>query len=342
MLNIAPILRFFHQQENIIILVQQYFYGLSWSVLPSIWYICCSQFIVAINKPKTVLLWTLISIPCTLIPGYGLLFGKFGLPAIGISGIAYANSFASYFILLLVILYLRDKEFKNYHIFSWQTKINTKVIAKLFSLGYPISVQFGVELAAFSISAIFFGWLGEDALAAFQAVIQFNMIIIMIPYGFAQSSAILIGQALGRNEKSVTKLLGNAALIMGIVFMLLIAAAYLLMPKTLMSMYLDTQNPANFYTINIAVILFAISAFSQLFDGIRNIVTGSLRGFHDTKSPMLVGILATCVINIPVGYFLAFPLHLGPAGLSLGFALGVTLGAFVLLRRFYKKASIVG
>jgi multidrug resistance protein, MATE family len=339
MLNIAPTLRFFHQQEELIILTQQYFNGLSWSVIPSIWYLCILQLVVAVGRQKMVLIWSLISIPCTLIPCYGLLFGKFGLSAIGISGSAYANSFSSGFLLLLAIFYLLNKNFKDYRLFS-SSKISTNLVKQLFLIGYPISIQFGAELVAFSISAIFFGWLSKDALAAFQAAIQINMIVIMVPYGLAQASAILIGQAIGHKDISIIKSLNNAALLLGIIFMLIVATAYLLIPKTLMSIYLtDIHSSTGSNTIKIGVIVFAIMAISQFFDGIRNIVTGSLRGFYDTKAAMVVGVLVSCVFAIPLNYILGFYFSLGAAGLGLGFAVGVIIGAWILLHRFYKKCE---
>jgi len=69
------------------------------------------------------------------------------------------------------------------------------------------------------------------------------------------------------------------------------------------------------------------------------IVTGSLRGFYDTKAAMIVGVLATCIIAVPLNYILGFYFSLGAAGLSLGFAIGVIIGASILLHRFYKKCE---
>jgi MATE family multidrug resistance protein len=338
MWHIGPILRFLHQQEQLIILTQKYFHGLVWGILPSIWIVCCSQFVIAIEKAKIVLVLSILSLIFMLIPGYGLLFGVFGLPKIGMAGMAYANAFMSWAIFILIVTYLLQNQFNKYKIFSFNKIFSWTYLKKLFTVGYPISIQFGAELAAFSLSTIFCGWISQASLAAWQIMIQLNMIIIMVPYGLAQASAILVGQALGKNDKPATRPLGHAGLLLGTVFMFTIALVYLSVPKLLISLYLNVHQSAYFNTVHIAVLLLAVAAFSQFFDGIRNISTGILRGFHDTKVPMLVGIMATWIIGIPISYLLAFVFHWGTVGVSMGFMFGVSIGAVILLRRFHKKS----
>ena len=97
--------------------------------------------------------------------------------------------------------------------------------------------------------------------------------------------------------------------------------------------------PANVNTVHLAVLFLAISAFAQIFDSIRNILTGSLRGFRDTKVPMWVGILSTWVFYIPVSYLLGFVFHWGAVGVAMGFLVGVFVGSIILIKRFYNKTQ---
>lgn len=338
MWNIGPILRFFHQQQQLVILTQKYFHGLAWGILPSVWIVCCSQFVVAIEKARVVLVLSILSLIFMLVPGYILLFGAFGFPKIGMAGMAYANAFMSWMMFILLVIYLLQNQFNKYKIFSCSKIFSWTYLKKLFTVGYPISIQYGAELAAFSLSTIFCGWISQASLAAWQIMIQLNMVIIMIPYGIAQSSAVLVGQALGKNDKAATRPLGHAGLLLGTAFMFIIALVYLLAPKLLISLYLNIHRSAYLTTVHTAVLLLAVAAFSQFFDGIRNIATGILRGFHDTKVPMLVGIMATWVIGIPISYLLAFVYHWGTVGVSMGFMFGVSIGAVILLRRFHEKS----
>jgi MATE family multidrug resistance protein len=120
MWHIGPILRFFHQQENLVNLTQHCFYGLALSVLPSIWIVCCGQFMIAIEKPRIVLFWNVLCLLLMLIPGYILVFGKFGLPKFGMAGMDYANAFMCWVVFIFAISYLLKRQFKHYQFFAFR------------------------------------------------------------------------------------------------------------------------------------------------------------------------------------------------------------------------------
>lgn len=176
MWNITPILRLFGQQEILITLTQQYFHGLAFGILPLMLNVSCSQFVVAVNRPRIILIINALRPIFMLLPGYALLFGKFGLPKIGMAGMAYASAFMSWMILILLIIYLLwQPQFKSYKLFAFTKKSNFHYIKQLFQIGWPISVQFGAELACFVAYTIFMGWIGMQALAAAQIIMQLNM-----------------------------------------------------------------------------------------------------------------------------------------------------------------------
>lgn len=339
MLNIAPILRFFGQDPRLISLVQQYFNGLAWAVLPSAWSLACSQFVIALGRPRMALFWSILTPIFMLVPGYGLLFGKFGLPKVGMAGMAYANVFMAWAIFIFAIVYLAKPCFKKYRIFTLVNPINTMYLNRLFKIGYPISVQFGAELAAFSLLTIFIGWIGRPSLAAWQVVIQLNMLVIMIPYGIAQASGILIGQSIGCGHESRARVLGYAGLLLGGMFMCLVLVVYLFLPRMLVHFYLGATGGETSHIMHVAILLLAVGAFSQLFDGIRNIITGALRGFHDTKVPMYYSIVAIWIFGIPISYFLGFILGWGAVGISCGFLSGVFILTIILFRRFHEMSA---
>ena len=63
------------------------------------------------------------------------------------------------------------------------------------------------------------------------------------------------------------------------------------------------------------------------------ICSGGLRGFEDTRVPMLIGILSYWVVALPVSYFTAFHLKIGPSGVWIGFLVGLTVAAGSLFSR---------
>jgi MATE family multidrug resistance protein len=77
-----------------------------------------------------------------------------------------------------------------------------------------------------------------------------------------------------------------------------------------------------------------IAALFQLSDGIQVSTAGALRGFEDTATPMLINLIAYWVIGLPLAAYLAFNRNLDAYGLWLGLICGLTVAAFLLVRRF--------
>ncbi len=204
--SIAPLLSLLGQEKSLVLLVQQYFHVLAWGVLPSMWFISFMQFVTAVSRPRAVIYIATIELLFMVIPGYGLLFGKFGLPALGMVGMAYANVLSNLVGILSALIYLYfTPYYKPFRIFTLSKIKNFSYIKQLFQIGCPISIQLAGELTAFAFATIMIGWLGEAALAAQQIVMQLALLIMMVPYGISQATAILIGHALGREDKQATR-----------------------------------------------------------------------------------------------------------------------------------------
>ena len=77
----------------------------------------------------------------------------------------------------------------------------------------------------------------------------------------------------------------------------------------------------------------------QLSDALQCILVGILRGLQQVRSIAFISFIAYIVINIPVGYFVAFKLDMGAAGLIVGYIVGLTTAAIlygVQVRRYMR------
>jgi MATE family multidrug resistance protein len=123
-------------------------------------------------------------------------------------------------------------------------------------------------------------------------------------------------------------------MMLGFVISVLIALAYWFLPNEFIRIYLDLNDPANAQTISLTTVLFFVAAFPRLADGVRNIAVGVLRGLHDTKYPMVIGLIASWGINIPLAYLFGFVFGWGVLGIRGAFFFGFSLGAALMIRRF--------
>ena len=335
---VYPILIFFHQPTASSLLVAQYFNGMSYSVIPFLLLLVLTQFIIGIGKPLLSMVVVALGLPVGLVLSYGLLFGKLGMPNLGIVGAADASVVTAWLSLIGLFLYLfLNRQFRLYD-FSIFKKITDFVWMRQFcTIGWPIAVQRGAEMLAFSVLTLMMGLVGDFALAAQQIVLQFVMLAMMIPFSFSQAGGVLVGYAVGQNDYAKARAESYSCVFLGVFFAILIGICFVVLPKHLIHFY--SHQSANISVENLSVVLFQISAVTLLFDTIRNIAIGVLRGFYDTVYPMIVGVCACWVVGIPMAYWFGFMMHWGAPGISLGFMMSIIVSALLVMHRLHKQSA---
>jgi len=87
-----------------------------------------------------------------------------------------------------------------------------------------------------------------------------------------------------------------------------------------------------------AAAILRVAAFFQLFDGLQIVVTGSLRGAGDTRTPMVCHLIGYWVIGLPLGAMLCFERGLGARGLWMGLSAGLIAIGLVLTAIWWSTA----
>ncbi len=335
--NIDAILVYFGQPKAIAAITQQFFHTNIWNVLPFLLSVCNQQLLYGTRKQKFDMLANIIGIFVLLFSAYSLIFGHFYFPKLGVAGLGYALDMQGwfYFIFTTSVLYFHPF-FQRFNLFMFRIHESWKDLKLMLTMGWPICVQIGGEMLSLFFTAAMVGWLGINSLAAYQIISQYSFLIIVPLFSLSQATGILVGQSFG--EKNITKLnkIGHAGVIFSCSLSLVIALIFIGFPKQLAALYLNINDPKNFTTLHLVSMLFFICAFQQLFDGVRNVLTGALRGLFDTKFPMIIGLLTIWIIGIPLGYALAFHFSFGVTGILIGSTVGMLLGMAVLIFRWHK------
>lgn len=321
-------------------IVQDYFRPFIVAIPATLLQVANRQMIVGVLKQRYVLMCTILGLCVLMISALVLMFGFLGLPALGVPGLAYAIAIQAWFMVgFYLLIYQLDHSFDRYKIFSHHPFQAGKYLRRLFSIGWPISAQIGSELLAMLFVMVMVGWLGSTQLAARQIVGQYLILVIVPIFGISQANAVLVSQALGANKIKRLPLIAASNLTLALLVMGSVAAVFMSVPKALAALYINIHAPQNAAILKLVSILFIIYSFSQIFDTMRNVTGGALRGMYDTKYPMYIGVFAIWVIAVPVGYSLGFPLKMGVVGLALGNLTGVFIGAILVLRRWRKNSQ---
>lgn len=273
----------------------------------------------------------LLNIPLNYI----LMFGKFGVPAMGTVGCGYATSIVLWLQLLLLVSYIAvHRHYRPFSLLSRLEAPDWKTILGLLKVGLPIAVAIFVEGSLFVGAALLIGRLGPVPAAAHLVAINFSALLFMIPIGLASAISIRVGNAVGRRDMEGARYAGRIGLVIVLFFQSISASILFFFPAWVVGIYTDDAVVAP-----LAVSLLFYAAIFQYPDGLQMVMAGALRGYKDTRMPMLYMFISFWIVGMTLGYNLTFNREMGPAGMWIGMIAGLTVGAALMLRRFHHTSN---
>jgi MATE family multidrug resistance protein len=294
------------------------------AVVPAIVF---TSFFRGIGDTRTPLLAAAVENLVNIVLCYGLVFGRFGLPAWGVTGAGAAMAIALWvYSGVLAVLLFRRRTRQAFH--TQVTAPDRAAIARLLRTGAPIGGQWLLDMISFAIFSTIIARMGDVAIAANQAMIQLLSLSFMQAVGISIASGALVGRYVGARDWDAVERSHRSALKLGFTLAAVVAALFVAMPDTLIGIF--TNDPE---LLRLGRPLLALGALFQLIDAIGIIASGSLRGAGDTRWPFLVQTSLAWLLRLPLVYVVAVALGGGVTGAWLGELGYVTvLGAMWLLR----------
>jgi len=257
---------------------------------------------------------------------WGLVFGKFGTPALGPLGAGIATALARVFMLgtLVAFAWPRVRPWLRWTPESLQLA----PLRRLVALGLPIAAQYELEFAIFAAVALLMGQLGPVPAAAHQIALNIASVTFMVPLGVSIAGSVLVGQAIGAGDAATARRSALAALAAGVGVMALSALVLRAIPRLLARAY-----SPDLEVVAMAATLIPIAGVFQVFDGTQVVSIGLLRGVGDTRWPMIANFIGYWLVGLPVSLWFGMHLGWGPVGLWWGLVVGLALVALVLVAR---------
>lgn len=331
----SELLKYFNQPPEVAAEAESYTKIIGLSIIPALWFQTCKQFIEGFSFVRPAMIITLAANLVNAACNWILIFGKFGMPALGLDGAGLATLGSRIFMAAALTFYImKSSIFHKYGISFNLRNIRYSMIAKILRIGLPSGFQYFFEVGAFSFAVIMIGWLGTKSLAAHQIAINLASISFMGALGISNAGGIRVGNAVGRQDPTETRKSGFSALILGAAFMGISGLIFIIFREELAALYINDES-----VITIASSLLIIAALFQISDGVQAVGIGICRGLTDVKIPTLITFVAYWILALPVGYLLGFVLKLGVQGVWLGFLAGLTASASMLTLRFNIKSK---
>lgn len=255
-----------------------------------------------------------------------LIYGRFGLPALGVTGSAWSTCLARLYMAAFLYIAIRREHRRrgaaHPHV---PFAVDAGRLWKLVALGAPAASQITLEVGVFALATALAARLDAVSSASHQIALNIVSCVFMVPLGLASAGAVRVGHAVGARDVRRARRAGWTALGLGACIMIGLGLMLFLLPLPMLRVF-----TADARVLDIGVRLLAIAAAFQLFDGTQAVTTGVLRGIGDTRTPMVMNVIGHWVLGLPVGYALCFRFAWGVTGLWIGLSIGLIFCAVAL------------
>ena len=334
-----PLLRLMNQPQEVVELAIPYLNLVAASLIPLIIFQAFKQFSDGMSMTRYPMYATLLANVVNVFLNYIFIFGKFGMPHLGIVGAA-IGTLVSRVIMVVYLWYLLSQHHKSREYvlqineFPW----TLKMVKKIFSLGFPSAMQMFFEVAIFTAAIWLSGILGKNPQAANQIALNLSSMTFMVAIGLSVTAMIRVGNQKGLKRFRELRRIAFSIFMVSTIFAILFAVLFYLFNTDLPKLYLDYNDPEkyadNFEVWSIASKLLLIAAVFQISDTIQVVALGALRGMQDVKIPTFMTFVAYWLIGFPISYYLSMYTDYKSSGIWIGLLAGLTSSGIMLFIRF--------
>lgn len=231
-----------------------------------------------------------------VVLNYALIFGHFGLPALGVQGAAIATLIALSLNVLIYIYWInKSQTYGLIRVFS------KTVMKEVFKIGLPASVERGIASLSFMFFVAIIAGYSTQSLAGYQIGLRIEGIAFMPGFGFSVAAMTLMGQGLGAKdpvgaEKAVMITSWIAASFMGFVGIFMV-----LFPEAAIVFF--TKDPR---TIEEAAMYLRLVGVSQVPLAMMFVLSAGLRGAGAVKITMIVSLSTLWSLRIIPSYIASY------------------------------------
>jgi len=273
-----------------------------------------SNLLSALRSVETVnigFVVNLLALVVNIVLNYGLIYGNFGLPELGVEGAAIATLIArvTEFVVVVVYVLFVDKKV------CWRPKnlahIDRTMLKDYIRVGMPVILANGIWGVAMSVQTAILGRLGEDTIAANSIATTIFQVVSVVVYAGSNSAGVLIGKTVGEGDiprvKTYTKTLQILFLGIGVVTGLVLFTC----TNFIIGLYDVTAAAAELSRQFILVLSVTVVGTAYQCSCLTGIVTGG----GDTKFVLINDLIHQWLIVIPSAFLCAFVFH-GPLWLT--------------------------
>lgn len=256
------------------------------------------------------------------------LFGFFGLPVLGVKGVACSTAF-SQLVAFLVTFFIVAKKLKLLAPIKSIIKIDKGLIFPILKIGLPSAgEQFVFQLSTIAITFII-TFIGTEALTTRVMTFNIQWFIMVSGMSLGQGTQIIVGHLIGAGEIDKAYKVCIKGCKIGLTVTLTLATIVFLFGEHLLGLFTDNEN-----IISVATKLLAIAFILETGRALNLIIISCLKATGDVKFPVMMGMISPWGIAVPISYILGLKLGYGLVGVWIAYSCDEWLRAILMIIRW--------
>ena len=243
---------------------------------------CLSSYFAGIGRTRVVMICDVCGLVFNVPLCYVMVFGKLGLPELGIVGAGISTIIASFFACLLFFLFYLEREHRVKFFVMNSFHIDWGVLRRFWRLGFPSGLELFLNVAAFNLFLLMFQGYGVVEGASAAIVFNWDLLSFVPMIGLNIGVISLIGRFVGANDMARTDEVMSAAFFLGIFYSAILAILYISFRFPLVEVFSPPEGDFSEIRSLSAFMMIGLSSY-VMADAIIIISGGVLRGAGDTR-----------------------------------------------------------
>lgn len=328
--DVSPVLRLVGADPAIIPFARDFLAAVTFGAPSTAMLAALIQHRQAIGDSRTPMIVGISGNFVNALLGWSLIYGHFGLPALGVRGAGYSTAITETIeVAIMFALLLRsEKRSKERSLLSPRTA--SREVAEL---GVPTGLQFMTEMIAFTTFTAIISGLGSTEIAGHQIALNVIRVSFLPGVAISEATSVLVGTALGRRNLAEADEATKSGLKVGIGFMAIWGLVFAVFGGFIAQFF--SPEPS---VVTVARRLLWVAAVFQVLDAVNIVLRGALRGAKDVRVAAFIGIGAIWAFVPTAAFFLGKLAGLGALGGWLGFVGETTAAAILFWLRWNRGA----
>ena len=328
---VGDLFAFMGHDPELEVLERKYFYILIWGSGIGLIKTCLASYFAGIAKTRVVMiadsLGVLLNIPLT----YGLIFGVWGFPELGIEGAAYATIVSSVFSLGLFLAFYLERYHRARFLINQSLRLNKGILRRYVRLGFPSGIEMFLNVAAFNLFLLMYQSYGVVEAASAAIVFNWDILSFVPMIGLNVALISLTGRFVGEKNLARMREVVVSGFIVGLVYSSILAVVFVVFRTALVTVFI-TNSPLSESIVELSTFMMIGLASYVMADAILLVTGGVLRGAGDTRWLMWVSVSLHWVMLV-IQYVVIKVLSLGPRVAWVVFVIMILVTAAIYLLR---------